>query len=79
VKDTYAFEDGLFSDFTLDGDRAAGVKAEACAACRTYVKVFYEEARPDADPLADDAATIALDVMLADHGCARGTNLLVGA
>ena len=56
----------------LDEGRAPGVKAEACARCRTYLKLFYEEQRPGVEPLADDAATIALDVLLGEAGWARG-------
>jgi len=59
---------------------AAGVKAETCATCRTYLKLFYRERIPDAEPLADDAATLALDLLLGEAGYARGgVNLLVAA
>lgn len=58
--------------FALEDGRAPGVKAEACAHCRTYLKLFYEEERAGIEPLADDAATIALDVLLGEQGWARG-------
>jgi FdhE protein len=58
--------------FALEDGRAPGAKAEACAHCRTYVKLFYEEDRPGIEPLADDAATLALDVLLGEAGWARG-------
>jgi FdhE protein len=62
----------------LDGD--PGAKAEACGACRAYVKLFDQEKRPGADAAADDAATIALDLLLAEEGWRRaGVNLYVGA
>ena len=69
--------------YTLDGDgdgngAAPGVKAESCAACRAYLKLFYREQRPDAEPLADDAATLALDLLLGERELGRiGVNLLV--
>jgi FdhE protein len=60
----------------VDGDD--GVKAEACPSCRAYVKLFYRERRPDAEPLADDLATLSLDLLLADDGWRRyGPNLLL--
>jgi FdhE protein len=61
-----------------EGDR--GAKAEACASCRAYLKLFDEEHRPGAEAAADDAATIALDLLVADEGYHRaGPNLYVAA
>jgi FdhE protein len=66
------------SYYKLDGDAGAGVKAEACGACRAYLKLFYREQLPEAEPLADDAATLALDLLLGEADWARaGVNLLV--
>jgi FdhE protein len=57
-----------------------GTKAEACPSCRAYLKLFYEEHRPGTEPAADDAATIALDLLLAEEGFGRlGSNLYVAA
>jgi FdhE protein len=64
--------------YSIERDSADGVTAEACASCKTYVKLFHRERRPDAEPVADDAATIALDILMSDEGYARGgVNLLV--
>ena len=58
----------------------AGVKAETCAACRVYLKLFYREQRPFAEPLADGAASLALDLLLGEAGYSdAGVNLLVVA
>lgn len=66
--------------FHVDGDGEAGAKAEACGACRAYLKLFDEEKRPGAEAAADDAATIALDLLMAEEGWRRsGLNLYVGA
>ncbi len=55
-----------------------GVKAETCEACKAYLKLFYLEQRPAAEPLADDAATLALDLAMAERGFARiGVNLFL--
>jgi FdhE protein len=56
----------------VEEGRAPGVKAEACSGCRTYVKLFYEEDRAGVEPLADDAATLGLDLRMGEDGWARG-------
>lgn len=48
------------------------VKAEACRACGGYLKLFYLDREPAAEPVADDVATLALDVLLAEEGYHRG-------
>jgi FdhE protein len=60
-------------------DAEPGLKAEACPTCRSYLKLFDEEKRPGADPAADDAATLTLDLLVAEEGFHRaGPNLYVG-
>jgi FdhE protein len=61
-------------------DQDPGAKAEACPDCRTYLKLFDLAKRPGAEPAADDAATIALDLLLAEEGFHRaGPNVYVGS
>jgi len=48
------------------------VKAEACDECKTYLKIFNAEKDPLVDPIADDLATLALDVALDESGYERG-------
>jgi FdhE protein len=56
-----------------------GARAEACSACHAYVKLFDLEKRHGADAAADDAATLALDLVVAEQGYARsGANVYVG-
>lgn len=62
---------GGLSYLAIEGD-PGGAKAEACGTCRTYLKIFYLEARPGAEPFADDTATLALDLLVAEEGFARG-------
>jgi FdhE protein len=47
-------------------------KAEACDECKTYLKIFNAEKDPLVDPVADDLATLALDVALDEAGYERG-------
>jgi len=60
----------------IEGGNPA-VKAETCDACRSYLKIFYMEKDTGVDPVADDLASLALDLMMAEEGYARsGPNLL---
>jgi FdhE protein len=54
----------------IEGDPGL-VKAETCDACRTYAKMLYQTKDMQADPYADDLATLALDVMVAEAGWSR--------
>jgi FdhE protein len=54
---------------TEGGDPA--VQAETCDACHTYLKRIDRDKSPGADPLADDLATLALDVLLNEQGFQR--------
>lgn len=56
----------------IEGD-ANGLKAECCGRCRTYLKLFYLESMPAAEPCADDVATMALDLMMSEEGLSRST------
>src|SRR5262245_20375044 len=48
------------------------VKAEVCETCRGYVKVLYQVNNPVLEPMADDVATVGLDMLLAEEGWKRG-------
>ena len=50
----------------------ATVKAETCESCRGYVKILHQHSDPSLDPVADDVATLALDLILRDCGYRRG-------
>lgn len=58
------------SYLSLDGG-PDGVSAEACDACRGYVKLFDLERAHGAEPVADDAATLVLDLLLGARGYHR--------
>jgi len=49
-----------------------GIKAETCDKCRRYVKILYQVNNPVLEPLADDVASVGLDMLLADEAWARG-------
>jgi FdhE protein len=54
----------------IEGD-AGLVKAETCDECGTYSKMVYEAKDMQADPYADDLATLGLDIMVGEAGWAR--------
>lgn len=47
------------------------VKAETCDECGAYSKLIYQAKDMDADPYADDLATLGLDLMVSEAGWAR--------
>lgn len=65
----------------IEGD-AGIVKAETCNDCHTYAKMIYLAKDMKADPFADELASLALDVLVAEAGWARHAPnplLLVGS
>ena len=55
----------------IDGGNGA-VKAEVCGECEGYVKVLYQQTNPGLDAVADDVATLGLDMLLREQGFRRG-------
>jgi FdhE protein len=63
---------------TPHGARPVIASAECCDECRTYLKLIDRADDPCADPLADDLASLALDVLVDERGYVRsGRNLLL--
>lgn len=61
----------------IEGSSGA-VRAETCDACKSYLKIVYQEKDPQVDPVADDLATLALDMLVDEAGYERsGPNLLL--
>ena len=57
--------------FTIEGSKGA-VKAESCDGCGTYLKLFYLEKDSRMEAMADDLATLALDMLMDAEGKKRG-------
>ncbi|HET7775570.1 MAG TPA: formate dehydrogenase accessory protein FdhE [Azospira sp.] len=56
---------------------ADAMRAETCDDCMSYLKILYQDLAPEGDPVADDLATLALDLLADAAGYARaGPNLL---
>src|SRR6202044_2333521 len=48
------------------------VKAETCENCHGYVKILHQHKNPQLEPVADDVATLGLDILLRETGYRRG-------
>jgi FdhE protein len=51
---------------------AGTVKAETCDTCRSYVKILYQIKDLALDPVADDVASLGLDLLVRESGLRRG-------
>jgi FdhE protein len=61
--------EGIRYRFVEGGSEA--VRAESCEHCRMYRKILYQEKDMSAEPLADDLASLALDLLMAAEGYQR--------
>ena len=57
---------------SIEGSSGA-IRAESCDRCHTYRKILYQEKDADVEPVADDLASLALDLLMADAGYQRGS------
>ncbi len=74
---THCAGDGDVGLHELEGGKGP-MRAETCDSCKSYLKIVYQEKDPNADPVADDLATLALDMLLDEAGYQRsGPNLLL--
>jgi FdhE protein len=57
---------------------AVAVRAECCDQCGHYLKILSMEKDPDLEPVADDLATVALDLLVSETGSSlAGVNLML--
>lgn len=54
-------------------DQSNDVAAETCSACNQYIKHFRQDRAPEIDPVADDIASLGLDLRLQAMGIGRAT------
>lgn len=68
------------SDAQASEQRAAraAVQAETCDDCGRYLKIVHTDRDPFVDPVADDLASLTLDLLVSDSGKQRhGVNLML--
>jgi FdhE protein len=57
---------------------ARAVELECCGECGHYLKIVHMERDPNVEPIADDLASLTLDLLASDSGEARhGVNLML--
>ncbi|CAG9233584.1 formate dehydrogenase formation protein [Paraburkholderia tropica] len=56
----------------IEGGNGA-LKAESCDECHTYRKIGYQEKDLDFEPLADDLASLTLDLLMSEAGYRRAS------
>jgi FdhE protein len=73
-----ATEGVAYRELEGEGIKQPGaVRAETCNSCKSYLKIVYQE-KGGVDPVADDLATLALDILVDEAGYSRaGPNLLL--
>jgi FdhE protein len=71
VKCTICASTGGISYQEIDGGPGT-VKAETCDSCRAYVKILHQHKDPALEPVADDVASLALDLLVRETGYRRG-------
>lgn len=69
---TLCDEGSVVNYLGLEGGNDA-VQAECCDHCHGYVKTYFQEKDPDVDPVADDLASLMLDVLVGQEGYSRAS------
>lgn len=70
VKCTNCEDMSALNYYSLDDERAA-IKAECCDTCHSYLKIFNQEKLPHLDIVADDLASLMLDMKIEEAGFAK--------
>lgn len=63
---------GISYEEIAEGPGAGAVRAETCQKCKSYVKIMLQHKEPSLDPVADDVATLGLDLLVRETGMRRG-------
>jgi FdhE protein len=61
------------ADKSPSEEGGAAVRAETCEQCHGYRKILYQEKDTGVEPVADDVASVALDLLLAEEGYHRAS------
>ena len=59
-------------------EKAPAIEAETCDECHHYLKTMHMAREVHVEPVADDLATLTLDLLVSEEGYVRsGTNMLL--
>ncbi|AUH00233.1 formate dehydrogenase accessory protein FdhE [Prodigiosinella confusarubida] len=72
VKCSNCEQSGDLNYWSLDNEQSA-IKAESCGDCGTYLKILYQEKDHRVEAVADDLASLVLDVKMEEEGFARSS------
>lgn len=72
VKCTHCEDTKTVAYHTVEGGSDA-IRAESCDNCHTYRKIFYQEKDLNVEPVADDLASVVLDVLMGEAGYVRAS------
>ena len=64
--------EGIAQHSIEGGPRA--IRAESCEQCHTYRKILYQEKDVSVEPVADDLASLSLDLLMSEAGYHRGSH-----
>jgi FdhE protein len=64
---------GNAADKNSSEEGGSAVRAETCEQCQGYRKILYQEKDTGVEPVADDVASVALDLLLAEKGYHRAS------
>jgi FdhE protein len=70
----YHFLESTTAAKTPSEDGGPAVRAETCEQCHAYRKIFYQEKDPGVEPVADDLASLSLDLLLGEQGYHRASS-----
>ncbi|AIY40070.1 formate dehydrogenase formation protein FdhE [Collimonas arenae] len=74
IKCTYCDSTQGIAYQSIEDEQAAGAasaKAETCDACHSWLKIFYQEKDPYVEPVADDLASLTLDLLMGETAYVR--------
>lgn len=73
---TVCHDSGRMAYHHIEGSDGS-IRAETCDACKSYLKILYQDKSSLPDPVADDLSTLSLDILIDQAGYNRkGPNLL---
>ncbi|POE03468.1 formate dehydrogenase accessory protein FdhE [Pectobacterium odoriferum] len=72
VKCSNCEESSELNYWSLDSENSA-IKAESCGHCGTYLKLLYQERDHRVEAVADDLASLVLDVKMEEEGFSRSS------
>lgn len=66
------------ADDSAELTKRPAIEAETCDACKHYLKIMHMAREVHAEPVADDLATLTLDLLVSEEGYIRsGSNMLL--